>query len=903
MAPVSYDTILYESEWGGETWEGSDAWTLFYVDNKNIGSVYARNTLLSNGSFALAGQEAGSSYSAGSTSYDTTLQKGDFGLTGRALTEGIGTHLIQPDWASGGWIPEQAWASFFLRGEDVSSVFTRNITLSSGEFTFTGNDVGSAYVPGSSSYSTTLLTGTFSLAGREIAFAATHRISLASAIFEVDGNDIGSERPTGPVETPIEQTKWGDIPWLEASNWVVFYINGRDIISIRGINDILSNNSFSITGRNVTSFYSPGTASYSTTLFSGSIALAGNPVGSRRSYATAIASRSFLLAGNILTEIKASSISINRGTFSLTGRDLSGSIAHGILLLNTSFAVNGRDIGSGLPTGPVQTSIEQTKWGDIPWPTISNWRVFSINGRDIISTKAINDILLNNSFSFTGRDVTSFHDSGTLSYSTTLFSGSIALTRNPIASRRSYSTLITNRSFLLAGNILAERKASGILISRGTFSLAGRNLSDRATYQTLLLNAAFTANGRNAESALPTGPVQTSIEQTKWGDIPWQEQNNWRVFCLNGRSITSVVNTGSGSNQTQTLIARGSFTFSGRAALTRRSYRISVENGSLILSGIPCTFRFGRQTTCSRGTLSLSGRPVSSSRRITTLLSAGSFMVAGRSASSASGLVTVLQRGLLAFQGRDAGVAITLHSLLLRGSLTVTGPPLASLVGRPTLLSRASFSFAGNAVILSRSVGEILSRRIFTLSGQALESSQGNITAFERGQFVVDGGSISERLSLSSAINNGIFLLTGRNLASRTQTNRRRSSFYVARNGSVRLFIPTDDVTTDSRGNVIPLTQEEVYDLYLEKYRKNRTLQYPGVNSTSSLLVGYCVFGSRLDPRIRPGTKGLLTFSDFPEAPCVVLDTMFKYNSVGLIGETLANVLGDSILLQQVFQS
>jgi hypothetical protein len=152
-------------------------------------------------------------------------------------------------------------------------------------------------------------------------------------------------------------------------------------------------------------------------------------------------------------------------------------------------------------------------------------------------------------------------------------------------------------------------------------------------------------------------------------------------------------------------------------------------------------------------------------------------------------------------------------------------------------------------------------------------------------------------------IANRIFLVSGRDLSTRTRVNKKKSSLYLARNGTVRLFVPADNTTTDSRGNVIAVTQEEIYELYLEKQTKNRTLQYPGINSTSSLLVGYCVFDSVLDSRIKPGTRGFVTFSDFPETPCVVLDTMFKYNSVGLIGQTLTNVLGDSILLQQVFQS
>jgi len=145
------------------------------------------------------------------------------------------------------------------------------------------------------------------------------------------------------------------------------------------------------------------------------------------------------------------------------------------------------------------------------------------------------------------------------------------------------------------------------------------------------------------------------------------------------------------------------------------------------------------------------------------------------------------------------------------------------------------------------------------------------------------------------------FSLTGRNVASKFKGGiySKKSSLYLARNAIGSFTVPGTGVTQDSRGNYIVNTEQLQYTFYLVEEIDNEETNYPGVDRVSDKLIGYVVFPSKLDPRIKTGTKGVLTFGTQRETKFTVIDLKFNYGSTGAIGGILQKVLGDSIYLQQ----
>jgi hypothetical protein len=155
-------------------------------------------------------------------------------------------------------------------------------------------------------------------------------------------------------------------------------------------------------------------------------------------------------------------------------------------------------------------------------------------------------------------------------------------------------------------------------------------------------------------------------------------------------------------------------------------------------------------------------------------------------------------------------------------------------------------------------------------------------------------------MDYQTALESTFFSLAARPIRSRRVAGiyGQRSSLWLARNAVGRFIVPGTTVTQDPRGNYKVVTEYLDYNFYLVEELDNEENKYPGIDRISDKLIGYVVFPSKLDPRIKTGTKGFLSFGTQREVKFTVIDTKFNYGSTGLIGGTLQQVLGDSIYLE-----
>ena len=123
-------------------------------------------------------------------------------------------------------------------------------------------------------------------------------------------------------------------------------------------------------------------------------------------------------------------------------------------------------------------------------------------------------------------------------------------------------------------------------------------------------------------------------------------------------------------------------------------------------------------------------------------------------------------------------------------------------------------------------------------------------------------------------------------------------------NSTVTFSVPTAGVVTDPEtGNVVPVTEDLAYTLFLRKVATEQTVEYPGVDVRRAVFEGYCIEPQALDRRVIGGTLGQLSFAGDPAAECEVEDARFNYGTTGLLGETLQLVLGDKVRLVVTWQS
>lgn len=125
------------------------------------------------------------------------------------------------------------------------------------------------------------------------------------------------------------------------------------------------------------------------------------------------------------------------------------------------------------------------------------------------------------------------------------------------------------------------------------------------------------------------------------------------------------------------------------------------------------------------------------------------------------------------------------------------------------------------------------------------------------------------------------------------------SALTALANASVTFLVPGTGVTTDpDTGNVIPAPATVTASFFLRLDSVDTVssrLGYPGVDQTECLYVGYAM--DALDSRIALGTTGTLTFAGETPVPCEVVSIRAPYGKTGLLGSTLATVLGEQVRL------
>lgn len=116
-------------------------------------------------------------------------------------------------------------------------------------------------------------------------------------------------------------------------------------------------------------------------------------------------------------------------------------------------------------------------------------------------------------------------------------------------------------------------------------------------------------------------------------------------------------------------------------------------------------------------------------------------------------------------------------------------------------------------------------------------------------------------------------------------------------NATVTFEVAGTGVVTDpATGNVMAAGASVVASLFLKAEKVGYTA-LPGVDVVDTVYSGYATSPMALDPRIVIGTSGTLTFAGEAAVPCEVMELRLPYGGEGLIGGTLAGVLGQSIRL------
>ena len=110
----------------------------------------------------------------------------------------------------------------------------------------------------------------------------------------------------------------------------------------------------------------------------------------------------------------------------------------------------------------------------------------------------------------------------------------------------------------------------------------------------------------------------------------------------------------------------------------------------------------------------------------------------------------------------------------------------------------------------------------------------------------------------------------------------------------------TGVVTDPATGNVSPYTQTVTASLFL-KASPLKTMGFPGMEVAQVVYDGYAI--APLDPRIVPGTRGLLTFGAEENVEFEVTGLNLPFGTTGLLGLTLNNALGNRIELTAFSQN
>jgi hypothetical protein len=131
-----------------------------------------------------------------------------------------------------------------------------------------------------------------------------------------------------------------------------------------------------------------------------------------------------------------------------------------------------------------------------------------------------------------------------------------------------------------------------------------------------------------------------------------------------------------------------------------------------------------------------------------------------------------------------------------------------------------------------------------------------------------------------------------------------KSALFALKNTTVVFFVAGSTIQTDpATGNRTVEKVELAYDFYLTPGNSSRSspsiARMDGADKYDRLLSGWAVSPKKLDSRIIRGVKCSINYSRV-NSTGIVRDINFPFGQDGF-GSLLTNVLGDTILLEQVW--
>jgi hypothetical protein len=619
--------------------------------------------------------------------------------------------------------------------------------------------------------------------------------------------------------------------------------------NLLGLGIAAQKGSFALTGQPV-SF----SVNKNTTANNGTFALDGKAISCAVTKSITADKRDFTLTGNSVLIKSEVSITAEKGTFTFSGKNTNltvpAGIEYNITAEKNSFALSGKNqnLGKALLASSGKFRLFSTQ---------SNTLSYSFKLDKLLDVDTTNAVA-GSRLRWDGTQWRAWIEPTNV---ITASSFAFAITRRNITLQKTslYQVTAQRRSFVFTGrNIEASRStASGLLADRRSFAFAGNS-------------------------------VDTRIKLTY--NITAQKG----TFNVSGRNITSI-------KFISTQAARNSFVLTRRSSVLTATYRNSLVHGQFNLSGNSVTIISGLGLVCSRGAIALTRRPVSTGRSHNLVAERRVFAFNGRTVNTqrTRTFPITANRALFALTGGSVAPTISIHESILAGSITVNGPPIGLSRSYRISADRYSYSISGSNIAVNQNLSTLAAKGSFILTGNELGRIQNVVINLEKASFVFTGRSvILDRPPSGIVASARQYILTRNAVSLRFNTDRKRSSFYFARNATVRFIVPKNTPTTDPITGNIRLDKETVVvDLFLKKIKTGTVINYPGVDVSSTVFSGYSVYGSSLDPRIKKGIKGMMSFAGEPEKEVTVLDTIFRYGSIGLIGNLLSKTLGDTILL------
>lgn len=145
--------------------------------------------------------------------------------------------------------------------------------------------------------------------------------------------------------------------------------------------------------------------------------------------------------------------------------------------------------------------------------------------------------------------------------------------------------------------------------------------------------------------------------------------------------------------------------FLGTASAGATSYTLTVEAGTLTLSGQTVTLNRGYSLTVEAGALTLAGGTVGLARGFTLTVETGALTLAGQTVTMNVGRTLTVDAGTLTLAGQSVGMdLVTAGAYVLTvepGALTLSGQSVGMTLGRVLTVEPGALTLAGGTVTMT----------------------------------------------------------------------------------------------------------------------------------------------------------------------------------------------------------